>query len=52
VTFRLSGGKGWAAAPKAVRSNASGDAAVIFKAPLGPATVTATSYGTIAVATF
>jgi pimeloyl-ACP methyl ester carboxylesterase len=50
VTFRLSGVKGWTTTPKTVRSNMSGDATVIFKAPLGPATVTATSYGTTAIA--
>ena len=51
VTFRLSGVKGSTTTPKTVRSNMSGDATVIFKAPLGPATVTATSYGTTAIAT-
>ena len=51
VTFRLSGVKGWTTTPKTERSNMSGGATVIFKAPLGPATVTASSYGTTAIAT-
>ena len=51
VTFTLSGVKGWTTTPRTVQSNMSGDAMVIFEAPLGPATVTATSYGTTAIAT-
>jgi pimeloyl-ACP methyl ester carboxylesterase len=51
VTFTLSGVKGWATTPATVPSDMSGDATVIFRAPPGPATVTATSYGTTGIAT-